>query len=250
MYVCVYTCAFVLYILGVAGCVCLSGGGGCIYGNNLLSPPVGPKRQSLSHTHTHTLAHSATGPAEPDQYFSPFKEQNSEWLSCAQAAAVLQTLGFCSKNPIGKVVRLFFILYDPKYFLVWIISSFFCSTVLTDPFSSLDIGLCLTTPSNPLSLSSLLYFCHLSWPCFHCGEWQGQTAFSVPALCPTLWLTVARRTAGSSLVPWGCPGGAGMALALWPCWLPEGWGEADSWGTSRVQCYHWDTWTRAPSSYT
>lgn len=72
-----------------------------LHGNIPPPPPVAPKRQS---THTHG---STTGPAEPDQYFSPFKEQNSENGFGERTLQTCLDLGFFffyTKHPICKVL--------------------------------------------------------------------------------------------------------------------------------------------------
>lgn len=241
--------------------VLVVGGWGRIHGNTPPPPPLGPKRQSLTHTHIHTCTRSTTGPAEPDQYFSPFKEQNSEnGFSAPRLQPCFRPWVFTLNTQSAKW-RGFFVLTQnnswPESFL------FFHFTVLMDPFSPGRTSVLLSIFvwfSPRLSLSVFLLFTFtlspLSLPASP-SEWQGQIAFSILTLCLTLWLTTAQVPAGLPLVPWGVQvhlwgWRAGLALAFWPCWVTGGGGNLSGCGWCGcggvLDFCQWVKWRRAPSS--
>lgn len=134
------------------------GGWGRIHGNTPPPPPLGPKRQSLTHTHVHTCTRSTTGPAEPDQYFSPFKEQNSEnGFSAPRLQPCFRPWVFTLNTQSAKW-RGFFVLTQnnswPESFL------FFHFTVLMDPFSPgrTSVLLSIFVWFPPIFLSLFSYF--------------------------------------------------------------------------------------------
>lgn len=232
------------------------GGWGRIHGNTPPPPPLGPKRQSLTHTHIHTCTRSTTGPAEPDQYFSPFKEQNSEnGFSAPRLQPCFRPWVFTLNTQSAKW-RGFFVLTQnnswPESFL------FFHFTVLMDPFSpsrtSVLLSIFVWFPPVFLSLCfPTFYFYPLSTfsPCL--SEWvTGSDCIQHPH---SLSHPVADHGSGPSRSPCGPPGrpspslrlkgwtGLGL-LALLGDWRRGGWCGCEG----VLDFCPWVKWRRAPSS--
>lgn len=209
------------------------GGWGRIHGNTPPPPPLGPKRQSLTHTHVHTCTRSTTGPAEPDQYFSPFKEQNSEnGFSAPRLQPCFRPWVFTLNTQSAKW-RGFFVLTQnnswPESFL------FFHFTVLMDPFSPgrTSVLLSIFVWFPPIFLSLFSYFLllpslhFLSLPLRVSDRVRLHSASSL-FVSPCGW----PRLRSQQVSPWspGASKSISEAEGLdwpWPSgpvgWLEEGW---------------------------
>lgn len=86
-------------------------------------------------SHTHSRAHSTTGPAEPDQYFSPFKEQNSENGFSGPDCSRALDLGFFFFTLNTQSAKWQGFLCRPKIIPGLNLFLSFHFTVLMDPFT-------------------------------------------------------------------------------------------------------------------
>lgn len=138
------------------------GGGGGGEAVSMVTPHRHPHwvlKDKASHTHIYTqCTRSTTGPAEPDQYFSPFKEQNSEnGFSAPRLQPCFRPWVFTLNTQSAKW-RGFFVLTQnnswPESFL------FFHFTVLMDPFSPgrTSVLLSIFVWFPPIFLSLFSYF--------------------------------------------------------------------------------------------